>query len=58
MLAMSLKLHILKFGALMLYRMELVSENVQKNSKKFWFYDFSEVIKRHVLAKGVVCGTN
>ena len=52
---MSQKFHILKFGTLILYRMELVSENVQKIAK---VYDFSEVIKRHVPAKGVVCGTN
>ena len=33
MLAMSLKFHILKLGTLMLYIMELVSQNVQKIAK-------------------------
>ena len=43
MLAMSLKFHILEFGTI---------------TKLSDFTIFSEVIKRHVPAKGVVCGTN
>ena len=37
MLAMSLKSHIPKFGTLLLYRTELVSQNVQKISKTLDF---------------------
>ena len=43
---MSLKFHLLKFGTLTLYKMELVSQNFQKNCQKLlWFLDFRAVIK-------------
>ena len=43
MLAMSLKCDILKFGTLMWYRTELVTQSVQKMTK---ISDFSEVMSR------------
>ena len=59
MLVMSLKFSILEFGTLITIIVQngACEPKCPKSSQKLNFLDFRAVIKRHVLAKDVVCGT-